>query len=85
MSRVLVVDDQNNARSAIAMVLRIKGFEVIAVECGAAGSTEFGDLDSIWPSSTFSCTAEWGHRNYYIVAGARAKLAYNRHVRRNGA
>lgn len=45
MSRVLVVDDQDDVRSATAMVLRIKGFEVIAVECGGAGSKEFEDLE----------------------------------------
>jgi CheY-like chemotaxis protein len=41
MSRVLVVDDEDDLRSAIAMVLRIKGFEVVAVEGGAAGLQEF--------------------------------------------
>jgi DNA-binding NtrC family response regulator len=37
MSRVLVVDDQNHLCSAFAMVLRIKGFEVVVAESDEAG------------------------------------------------
>jgi DNA-binding NtrC family response regulator len=41
MSRVLIVVDEDHSRSAIAMVLRIKGFEVVAVENCGLGLQEF--------------------------------------------
>jgi len=44
MSRVLIVDDESHSRSAIAMILRIKGFEVVAVESCGSGLQEFEDL-----------------------------------------
>jgi DNA-binding response OmpR family regulator len=43
MLRILVVDDQHDVLAAIAIVLRIKGFEVVGAETGAAGLREFED------------------------------------------
>jgi DNA-binding NtrC family response regulator len=43
MSRVLVVDGQNNPRSILAMVLRIKGFEVVEAEGSPGGAHELYD------------------------------------------
>jgi CheY-like chemotaxis protein len=41
MSRVLVIDDDCNVLATIAMILRVKGFEVVAVQTGAVGLQEF--------------------------------------------
>src|SRR5580704_4310732 len=41
MPRVLIIDDQADVRAAIAIGLRIKGFEVVGVESGPAGLKEF--------------------------------------------
>ena len=35
--RILVMDDQPDVRAVIALALRVKGFEVVGVESGAAG------------------------------------------------
>jgi DNA-binding response OmpR family regulator len=43
LSRVLIVDDEDHSRSAIAMVLRIKGFEVVSVESCGSALQEFED------------------------------------------
>jgi CheY-like chemotaxis protein len=43
MSHGFVVDDQNHLRSALAMVLRIKGLEVVVAESGGAGLQELED------------------------------------------
>ncbi|MEH2520929.1 DNA-binding NtrC family response regulator [Bradyrhizobium sp. AZCC 1610] len=43
MSHVFVVDDQNHLRSVLAMVLRIKGLEVVVAESGGAGLQELED------------------------------------------
>jgi two-component system, NtrC family, response regulator PilR len=43
MSHVFVVDDQNYLRSVLAMVLRIKGLEVVVAESGGAGLQELED------------------------------------------
>ena len=37
MHRILVIDDQKDVRAMIAIVLRVKQFEVIEAESGAAG------------------------------------------------
>ena len=41
MTRVLVVDDETNVLTTVAMILRFKGFEVVAVDTGTAGLLEF--------------------------------------------
>jgi DNA-binding response OmpR family regulator len=41
MPRVLIIDDQADVRAAIAIGLRIKGFEVVGVESGPDGLKEF--------------------------------------------
>ena len=43
MPRVLVVDDQSNVRTMIAMVLRINGYEIVEAASAAAASKAFGD------------------------------------------
>jgi CheY-like chemotaxis protein len=40
MPRVLVIDDQETVRSMISIVLERKGYEVVAVDSGAAGLRE---------------------------------------------
>jgi CheY-like chemotaxis protein len=41
MVRILVIDDQNHVRAAIAAALQAKGFDVVAAENGAAGLKAF--------------------------------------------
>jgi PAS domain S-box-containing protein len=45
MLRILVIDDQVEVRTAIAMILRLNGFEAVIAESGAAGLSEFGRID----------------------------------------
>ena len=40
MSRVLVIDDEPNVLTTIAMILRVRGLEVVAVDTGAVGLQE---------------------------------------------
>jgi CheY-like chemotaxis protein len=39
--RILVIDDQNTVRSAIALALQAKGFDVVGAESGQSGLTKF--------------------------------------------
>jgi CheY-like chemotaxis protein len=39
--RVLLIDDDSQARNAVALALRAKGFDVVAVESGHAGLRAF--------------------------------------------
>ena len=41
MPRILVIDDQNDVRAMIAIVLRVKQFEVIEAQSAAAGLKAF--------------------------------------------
>ncbi len=41
MTRLLVVDDEYDVRAAIAMVLRVRGFEVVGIESGVAALIDF--------------------------------------------
>jgi DNA-binding response OmpR family regulator len=41
MPRVLVIDDEFHVLATISMILRVKGFEVVAVQIGAVGLQEF--------------------------------------------
>jgi DNA-binding response OmpR family regulator len=41
MPRILVVDDQNDVRAMIAIVLRVKHFEVVEAQSAAAGLKAF--------------------------------------------
>jgi len=41
MPRLLVIDDDYDVRTTIAMVLRIKGFEVVGANSGVAALMEF--------------------------------------------
>jgi DNA-binding response OmpR family regulator len=38
---ILVVDDKDDVRATIGMVLRLKGFEVVGAESGKVGIKEF--------------------------------------------
>jgi DNA-binding response OmpR family regulator len=41
MPRILVIDDQNDVRAMIAIVLRVKHFEVVEAQSAAAGLRAF--------------------------------------------
>ena len=41
MPRILVIDDQNPVRTAIALALRAKGFDVVGAESGQSGLSKF--------------------------------------------
>ena len=41
MPRILVIDDQNDVRAMIAIVLRVKHFEVVEAQSAAAGLKAF--------------------------------------------
>jgi CheY-like chemotaxis protein len=41
MHRILVIDDQSHVRTALALALSAKGFDVVAVESGQAALKEF--------------------------------------------
>jgi DNA-binding response OmpR family regulator len=41
--RILVMDDQPDVRAVIMLALRVKGFEVVGVESGAAGLAAFAE------------------------------------------
>jgi DNA-binding NtrC family response regulator len=40
MARVLVIDDEAHVRAAVSIALKMKGFEVVAVESGRMGLSE---------------------------------------------
>jgi DNA-binding NtrC family response regulator len=40
MARVLVIDDEPHVRAAVSIALKMKGFEVVAVEGGRMGLSE---------------------------------------------
>lgn len=42
MSRILIIDDEYDVCATIAMILRVKGHEVVAVESGKVGLQELG-------------------------------------------
>jgi DNA-binding response OmpR family regulator len=41
--RILVMDDQADVRAVVTLALRVKGFEVVGVESGAAGLAAFAE------------------------------------------
>jgi DNA-binding response OmpR family regulator len=41
MPRILLMDDQPDVRAVVALALRVKGFEVVGFESGAAGLRAF--------------------------------------------
>jgi CheY-like chemotaxis protein len=43
--RILVIDDQSQARAAIALALQAKGFDVVGAESGQSGLTKFEQSD----------------------------------------
>ena len=43
--RILVIDDQHHARTAIVLALQSKGFDVVGVESGQLGLTKFAQSD----------------------------------------
>jgi DNA-binding response OmpR family regulator len=45
MSRILVIDDEHDVCATIAMILRVKGHNAVAVESGEIGLQEFGKLN----------------------------------------
>jgi DNA-binding response OmpR family regulator len=43
MPRILLMDDQPDVRAVVALALRVKGFEVVGFESGAAGLAAFDE------------------------------------------
>ena len=43
MTRILVMDDQSDVRAVVTLALRVKGFEVVEVDSGAAGLKAFAE------------------------------------------
>jgi DNA-binding response OmpR family regulator len=43
MPRILLMDDQPDVRAVVALALRVKGFEVVGFESGAAGLAAFAE------------------------------------------
>jgi DNA-binding response OmpR family regulator len=43
MSRILLMDDQPDVRAVVALALRVKGFDVVGFETGAAGLAAFAE------------------------------------------
>jgi DNA-binding response OmpR family regulator len=41
LPRVLLMDDQSDVRAVVALALRVKGYEVVGFETGAAGLAAF--------------------------------------------
>lgn len=41
MSRILLMDDQPDVRAVVTLALRVKGFDVVGFESGAAGLAAF--------------------------------------------
>jgi DNA-binding response OmpR family regulator len=43
VSRILLMDDQSDVRAVVTLALRVKGFEVVGVDSGAAGLKAFAE------------------------------------------
>jgi CheY-like chemotaxis protein len=43
--RILVIDDQNHARTAIVLALQAKGFDVVGADSGQSGLAKFAQSD----------------------------------------
>jgi DNA-binding response OmpR family regulator len=43
VSRILLIDDQSDVRAVVILALRVKGFEVVGVDSGAAGLAAFAE------------------------------------------
>ncbi|HEY0803222.1 MAG TPA: response regulator [Steroidobacteraceae bacterium] len=43
MPRILLMDDQPDVRAVVSLALRVKGFEVVGFESGAAGLAAFAE------------------------------------------